>query len=260
MYTTNFLSSTIAYVWSAVPISTTDPWWVRYNYSSVCFVRYIGYRRHIKSCMCSYSILIRHRVSGNRDSEMAIRIEDTAHETITLDNKPFVVGSLPHQVRLRLMHQHLADETIDIVDVLNERFVPLKTIFLLYVAIVSRHYIYVCMCMYVTVRVHILCSYLPDIVTRTICLLYYSIFFNNWRKISNSNSAIYDELDGDTSMYRVHTPQIMRLEIHILCILHTYIHTYSGNAYSRLLHCSSEVWEQKRAGSGCYDQRKGNQR
>lgn len=54
---------------------------------------------------------------------MAIRIEDTAHETISLDNKPFIVGSLPHRVRLRLMHQHLADETIDIVDVLDDRFV-----------------------------------------------------------------------------------------------------------------------------------------
>ena len=32
----------------------------------------------------------------------------------------------------------------------------------------------------------------------------YSVFFNNWRKISNANSTIYDELDGDTSMYRVY--------------------------------------------------------
>jgi hypothetical protein len=66
---------------------------------------------------------------------MAIRIEDTAHETITLDNKPFVVGSLPHRVRLRLMHQHLADETIDIVDVLDERFDDVVTVICQYIYI-----------------------------------------------------------------------------------------------------------------------------
>ena len=61
-------------------------------------------------------------LSGNRDSEMAILIEDTVHETISLGSKPFIVGSLPHRVRLRLMHQHLADETIDVVDILDDRF------------------------------------------------------------------------------------------------------------------------------------------
>ena len=47
----------------------------------------------------------------------------------------------------------------------------------------------------------------------------YSVFFNNWRKISNANSTIYDELDGDTSMYRVYR--------HLIAIV-----TYISSSYT----------------------------
>lgn len=46
---------------------------------------------------------------GERDSELAIRIEDTLHCNITMNGQPFVVGYLPHMIRTRLMRQHLGE-------------------------------------------------------------------------------------------------------------------------------------------------------
>jgi phosphatidylserine/phosphatidylglycerophosphate/cardiolipin synthase-like enzyme len=48
---------------------------------------------------------------GHRDSELAVRIEDTLHVDAKMDGKPFTVGFLPQQVRLQLMRQHVADES-----------------------------------------------------------------------------------------------------------------------------------------------------
>lgn len=44
---------------------------------------------------------------GYQDSEVGIRIEDGIHQTIQLGGKPWEVGSLPHNLRISLMKQHL---------------------------------------------------------------------------------------------------------------------------------------------------------
>ena len=50
---------------------------------------------------------------GMRDSELAIRIEDTLHCNIAMNGVPFTVGFMPHTLRVKLMRQHLAaDDTI----------------------------------------------------------------------------------------------------------------------------------------------------
>lgn len=46
---------------------------------------------------------------GERDSELAIRIEDTLHCTVPMNDQPFVVGFMPHSLRVRLMRQHLGE-------------------------------------------------------------------------------------------------------------------------------------------------------
>lgn len=48
---------------------------------------------------------------GPRDSEVAIRIEDTLHIDSVMANSPHTVGYLPHVLRVKLMRQHVADET-----------------------------------------------------------------------------------------------------------------------------------------------------
>lgn len=48
---------------------------------------------------------------GPRDSEVAIRIEDTLHIDSIMANSPHTVGYLPHSLRLKLMRQHVGDET-----------------------------------------------------------------------------------------------------------------------------------------------------
>lgn len=47
---------------------------------------------------------------GARDSEVAIRIEDTFHVQSTLNGQPHTVGFTPHSLRMKLMRQHLADQ------------------------------------------------------------------------------------------------------------------------------------------------------
>lgn len=49
---------------------------------------------------------------GDRDSEMAIRIEDTEHKAIRMNGQPFYVGALPHKLRTSLMKRHLGDSSL----------------------------------------------------------------------------------------------------------------------------------------------------
>lgn len=49
---------------------------------------------------------------GCRDSEVAIRVEDTLHLDITMNGHTHTVGYLPHTLRLKLMKQHIKDETM----------------------------------------------------------------------------------------------------------------------------------------------------
>ena len=51
---------------------------------------------------------------GERDTEMALRIEDTLHETISLGGGPFVVGKTVHDMRVRFMRQHTGAPTADV--------------------------------------------------------------------------------------------------------------------------------------------------
>jgi phosphatidylserine/phosphatidylglycerophosphate/cardiolipin synthase-like enzyme len=46
---------------------------------------------------------------GERDSEVALRIEDSNIKTITMAGRNFSVGSLPHRIRTQLMRQHIGD-------------------------------------------------------------------------------------------------------------------------------------------------------
>lgn len=48
---------------------------------------------------------------GERDSEMAIRIEDTAHKAVRMNGQPFYVGALPHKLRVTLMRRHIGDSS-----------------------------------------------------------------------------------------------------------------------------------------------------
>lgn len=86
---------------------------------------------------------------GNRDSELAVRIEDTTHISIKMGGSPFTVGWQPHFTRVKLMKQHLGTEIIDISDPISKE---------------TTDY---------------------------------------WNYISNKNSSVYDELDGNLSVYRV---------------------------------------------------------
>jgi len=58
---------------------------------------------------------------GARDSEMAIKIEDSFRVDNVFDGKPVAVGFVPHSVRLKLMKQHLGEENIDLLDILNPK-------------------------------------------------------------------------------------------------------------------------------------------
>ena len=46
---------------------------------------------------------------GERDSELAIRIEDTLHCNTTMGGQPFTVGFMPHTLRVRLMRSHMGE-------------------------------------------------------------------------------------------------------------------------------------------------------
>jgi len=82
---------------------------------------------------------------------MAICIEDSSLVKTCLGGIVHIAGTQPHNVRVQLMRQHLADNSADVHDMLNDEV------------------------------------------------------YNSWIKISQHNSIIYDELDGDTSMYRTRT-------------------------------------------------------
>ncbi|CAE7488157.1 pldB, partial [Symbiodinium microadriaticum] len=47
---------------------------------------------------------------GDRDSEMAIRVVDTAIVNITLGGQPWQAGFFPHMLRMNLMRAHSADQ------------------------------------------------------------------------------------------------------------------------------------------------------
>lgn len=47
---------------------------------------------------------------GHRDSELAIRIEDTLHIPTAMAGNQFMVGYLPHTLRMKLMRQHLGED------------------------------------------------------------------------------------------------------------------------------------------------------
>eukprot|EP01034_Spumella_vulgaris_P034559 gene34559-42628_t len=53
---------------------------------------------------------------GHRDSEMAVRIEDTLHLDVTMNGHSHTVGYFPHMLRLKLMKQHVRDESVDLSD------------------------------------------------------------------------------------------------------------------------------------------------
>ncbi len=59
-------------------------------------------------------------MQGNRDSEMAIRIEDTVKKTITLGGKDYAVSETIHNVRLKLMHEHTLSNESSLVDILDD--------------------------------------------------------------------------------------------------------------------------------------------
>ena len=46
---------------------------------------------------------------GDRDSEVAVRIEDTDMLTIAFNGQPYSVGRFAHELRIKLMKQHNGD-------------------------------------------------------------------------------------------------------------------------------------------------------
>ena len=56
---------------------------------------------------------------GDRDSEIAIRIEDKEIEAIQFSDYRFVVGKTAHELRVRLMRQHLGDKTANVSNILS---------------------------------------------------------------------------------------------------------------------------------------------
>ena len=58
---------------------------------------------------------------GDRDTEVAIRVEDCKKETITLGGESVSVGSKPHEARIRLMRMHIGDKegALNLDDILS---------------------------------------------------------------------------------------------------------------------------------------------
>ena len=56
---------------------------------------------------------------GDRDTEMAIRIEDSNHMEIRLANAPWICGVTVHNMRMKLMRQHIASSSADVMDMLR---------------------------------------------------------------------------------------------------------------------------------------------
>lgn len=104
---------------------------------------------------------------GCRDSEVAIKIEDTFVVDSVLNGQRCEVGYLPHSVRLKLMKQHLGDEQLGTHSSLH-----------------SLHCCFLCFPM---------CLDLFDIVNPTI--------YKQWVDHSMTNSFAYHELDGPLSLY-----------------------------------------------------------
>lgn len=49
-------------------------------------------------------------------SQVCIRLEDSHHVQTKMNGSPFVVGSLPHNFRMRLMRTHVGDMNFDFSD------------------------------------------------------------------------------------------------------------------------------------------------
>jgi phospholipase D1/2 len=107
---------------------------------------------------------------GFRDSEVAVRIEDTLHVESTLCGQPHTVGFLPHSVRVKLMRQHLGNPP----DLGKTRSPPP---------------------LYYTIT---LILFLWIDLTDPLNPQTYEV----WRSCAANNSASYDELDGPLSYYR----------------------------------------------------------
>lgn len=86
---------------------------------------------------------------GDRDSEMAIWIEDDETVAIDVDGTSLSVGKCPHQTRVKLMKQHLGDGMFDVKDIVQ-----------------------------------------------------ISSFEKNWQGVADSNTEIYDNIDGPASYYK----------------------------------------------------------
>lgn len=56
---------------------------------------------------------------GERDTEMAIRIEDASHIEVQMAQRPWIVGRKVHDMRVRLMRQQINDPHADVVDMLR---------------------------------------------------------------------------------------------------------------------------------------------
>jgi len=108
---------------------------------------------HDKMLICDDRVLIigsaninDRSMIGDRDSEVAIRVEDTTHISIPFGgHQHFAVGLLPHTIRMRLMRQHIGDSQADVLDPVTSQL---------------------------------------------------------FQQVADSNSALYDAVDEDTSVYR----------------------------------------------------------
>ena len=129
---------------------------------------------------------------GFQDSEIAIRIEDSFHQTIQLGGNNWQAGSLPHNFRLLLMKQHtgysssIERKPFPTSQPPSSKFqIILFSFFLLFFFLNLNAF------------------FLVDLID----LAYHSPQFNDpfnryWYSIATNNSKIYDFLDGPSSPHR----------------------------------------------------------
>jgi phosphatidylserine/phosphatidylglycerophosphate/cardiolipin synthase-like enzyme len=122
---------------------------------------------------------------GERDSELAIRVEDTLHCNTTMNGQPFVVGYMPHTLRMKLMRQHLGeDESYGTTHLTLPSFVLFPVLSFLTALL--------------TFSVHNFSETdLSDPLAKSVR--------DAWKLRSNTNSAVYDQIDGGISVYRCTT-------------------------------------------------------
>lgn len=74
-----------------------------------------------RSCIIGSANINERSQSGNRDSEVAAIIRDTATVNSKMNNQPYVAGKFPLELRQKLMREHMGCD-VDLVDIIDRKF------------------------------------------------------------------------------------------------------------------------------------------